>query len=234
MDEILELYATAATADQIDAGIGVIWWARHPEGGYGLTIVDYDIFQVVSINGDWIGALFERSAKLAEQHKPATKGCHLRVEHPGLIHILERADAAFRDTAANRTINRYDFDIRPVKDYEADKWPKSLDERAFSIRPLVDSGKVVKVEKGLKRFSFRSIRTNHLISQIKAHRPGEAASAGELLYAFVLGVLLGTTRRSKSFFDVDFVIGRAQSSAKKPSPSEGPFGSGYIPGRRPW
>lgn len=223
MAEIHELFATAATADQIDAGVGVIWWATHPPGDYALTALDYDIFEMPAINAKWIDAFFERSAKLAAEHKPATPGCLLRIEHPGLKNVLKLADEAYRDTPASRAVDRYAFDIRPIKDSEAAKWPATLDERAFSIRPLVDSGKVVKVATGLRRFSWRAIRTNHLLSQVKQHRPGDAASAGELLHAFVLGTLLGTTPKGTSCF------GRAPP---KGSPSSGPFGA-YLPGRRP-
>lgn len=228
--ETQELFATAATAEKVDAGVGVIWWAKHPAGGYALTALDYDLFDVSAINADWLGAFFERSADLVAKHQPVTRSCHLRVEHGGLNNVLKRAGDAFCDTPAARTVNRSFFDIQSVKNYEAAKWPKTLDERAFEIRPLVDSGKVVKVETGLRRFSFRSIRTNHLISQIKAHRPGDAQSAGELLHAFVLGVLLGTTRRSMSYFEA-FAHRDVQRAESKPS--SGPFGA-YVPGRRPW
>jgi hypothetical protein len=231
MDETRELFATVATADQIEAGVGVIWWATHPAGGYALTVIDYDIFDIPSINAEWLGTLFARCADLVTTHRPATRGCHLRVEHPGLINVLNRADAAYRDTPATNKVNRSIFDIRPVKDhekrYKSVQWPESLDERAFSIRPLVDSGKVVKVEKGLRRFSFRAVRTNHLIAQIKQHRPGDAASAGELLHAFVLGVLLGTTPKPSTFFTAC-----SQPPASESPPSAGPFGT-YIQGRRP-
>lgn len=242
MDETQELYATVATADQVDAGVGVVWWATHPAGGYSLTVVDYDIFDMPSVNAEWLGTLLGRCVDLAEKHKPERRGCHLRVEHPGLINVLKRADAAYRDTPAGRTvptrggIDRSLFDIRPV-DYESEKWPATLDERAFSIRPLVDSGKVVKVEMGLRRFSFRSLRTNHLISQVKAHRPGDAASAGELLCAFVLGVLLGTTPRSMCFFEACAQMKRNDERKRlnipQSGPAAGPFGAGYIRGRRP-
>jgi hypothetical protein len=225
MDETRELFATVATADQVDAGVGVIWWATHPPGDFALTVVDYDIFDVPSVNAEWLGTLFGRCADLVAKHKPERPGCLLRVEHPGLINVMKRADEAYRDTPA-RGVDRSIFDIKPVRDYESKKWPLTLDERAFSIRPLVDSGKVVKVEKGLRRFSFRAIRTNHLISQIKQHRPGDAASAGELLHAFVLGVLLGTTPRSMCCFEAYW------QSASKSKPSAGPFGP-YVQGRRP-
>jgi hypothetical protein len=225
--ETKDMFATAATADQVDAGVGVIWWATHPEGSYAMTAIDYDIFDVAAINSEWLEAFFKRSADLVEKHQPAMRECLLRVEHSGLNNVLKRADDAFRDTPAARTVNRSVFDIRPVKEYETGKWPKSLDERAFEIRPLVDSGKIVKIETGLRRFSFRSIRTNHLIAQVKAHRPGDATTAGELLHAFVLGVLLGTKRRSSSFFDV------AAPRTAKSTASKGPFGA-YVPGKRPW
>ena len=237
--EVKDLFATAATANQVDAGVGVIWWTTHPEGGYALTAIDYDIFDVASINADWLGTFFERSAALVAKHRPSTRGCNLRVEHPGLINILKRADDAYRDTAPK--VDRSQFDIQPVKYYEAKKWPPKLDDRAFSIRPLVDSGKVVKVETGLRRFSFRAIRTNHLIAQIKNHRPGDAESAGELLHAFVLGVLLGTQQRSLSYFEAfeqmkrnDARKAAARTSTPLSGPSDGPFGGAYIPGRRPW
>ena len=243
MDETQELYATVATADQVDAGVGVVWWATHPAGGYSLTVVDYDIFDMPSVNAEWLGNLLGRCVDLAEKHKPERRGCHLRVEHPGLINVLKRADAAYRDTPAGR--NRTDarrhrsiaFRYPHGVTTKSEKWPVTLDERAFSIRPLVDSGKVVKVEMGLRRFSFRSLRTNHLISQVKAHRPGDAASAGELLCAFVLGVLLGTTPRSMCFFEACAQMKRNDERKRlnipQSGPAAGPFGAGYIRGRRP-
>jgi hypothetical protein len=221
------IFATAATADQVDAGVGTVWWATHPPGGYALTVLDYQLDEMSSVNADWIGALFARSTELVTEHEPATRGCFVRVEHPGLADVLRRADAAFRDTAASRAYNRSAFDIQSIKDYEAAKWPLTLDERTDAIRPLVNSGKVVKLETGLRRFGFRAVRTNHLIGQIRRHRPGDAASAGELLNAFVLGVLLGTTPERASYFG-PFPSARAAQSA----PSSGPFGA-YVQGRRP-
>jgi hypothetical protein len=227
--EIQEIFATAATADKPEAGMGVVWWAKHPPGGYALTALDYGLFDMPEINAEWLGTFFERSAELIATHQPATRGCLLRVEHLGLGNVLKRCDDAFRDTPANRTVNRSIFDIRPVKQYESKKWPATLDERAFHIRPLVDSGKVIKVATGLKRFSFRSIKTNHLISQVKSHRPGDAQSAGDVLHAFILGVLLGATQKSMSYFDA-FGQRDAKGDAK---PSSGPFGA-YIPGKPKW
>lgn len=229
--EITELFATAATADQNGAGVGVIWWATHPPGDYALSVLDYDISEVPAVNADWIGAILERSKQIDALHAPAQRGCHIRVEHAGLAEIFKRADAAYRDTPAPSAIDRSIFSILPIKPHEAAKWAPTLDERAFSIRPLVDSGKIVKIEKGLRRLSFRAIKTNHLISQIRRHRPGDAASAGELLHAFVLGVLLGTTPRSMSFFEAH--ARRDQTKDQNNTASKGPFGA-YIPGRRPW
>lgn len=217
------IFATAATADQVDAGVGVIWWATHAPGGYALTVLDYQLDEVSAINADWLGSLFARSAELVAEHRPVTHECFVRVEHPGLLDLIKRADAAFRDTKASEKINRSEFDIRPIRGYESAKWPATLDQRTDSVRPLVNSGKVVKLETGLRRFSWRAIRTNHLIAQIKRHRPGDGASAGELLQAFVLGVLLGATPRSVSSFG---------PFPEKGTPSAGPFGS-YIQGRRP-
>jgi hypothetical protein len=221
------IFATVATADQIDAAIAVIWWATQPPGGFALRVLDYQIAELAAVNSEWIGAVITRSAELEAEHGPAARdGCPIRVEHPGLIDVLRRADAAFRDTPASARY-RSAFDLQPIRDYEAAKWPATLDERADMVRPLVNSGKVVKLETGLARFGFRAIRTNHLVSQIKRHRPGDAASAGELLHAFVLGVLLGTTPERMSWFD------RPDPGAPKSSPGSGPFGGAYLPGRRP-
>jgi hypothetical protein len=227
--ETAELFATAATADKLDAGIGVIWWATHPPGAYALTALDYDLFDVSEINADWLKTFSERSADLVAKHQPTTRGCHLRVEHPGLKSVLKLADSAYRDMPSSG-VNRSNFEILPVRESESKKWPTTLDDRAFAIRPLVDSGKVVKIETGLRRFSFRAVRTNHLIAQVKSHRPGDAQSAGELLHAFVLGVLLGTTPRS---FGVLEALDRLKNSAATNNPSSGPFGP-YVQGRRSW
>jgi hypothetical protein len=221
------IFATAATADQIDAAIAVIWWATQPPGGFALRVLDYRLDEIAAVNAEWIGAVIARSAELEAEHGPAAReGCPIRVEHPGLNDVLLRADAAFRDRAVGAR-NRFAFDLQPIKDYEAAKWPATLDERTDMVRPLVNSGKVVKLETGLRRFGFRAIRTNHLVSQIRRHRPGDAASAGELMHAFVLGVLLGTTPARMSWFD------RPDPSTPKSSPGSGPFGGAYLPGRRP-
>lgn len=225
------IFATAATADQTDAGSGVIWWATHAPGGYALTVLDYQLDEVSAINADWISSLFARSAELVAEHRPVTHECFVRVEHPGLLDLIKRADVAFRDTKGSEKVNRSEFDTRPIRGYESAKWPATLDERTDSVRPLVNSGKVVKLETGLRRFGFRAIRTNHLVAQIRRHRPGDAASAGELLQAFVLGVLLGTTPRRMSYFEA---MGRLldRPETEKSTPSKGPFG-GYISGKRP-
>lgn len=227
MSEILELFATAATADRVDAGVGIIWFAKHPPGDFALTVIDYFIYQTSEIDADWVGTFFKRSAELVTKHQPATRSCMLRVEHLGLVDVLKRANEAFRDTQASKAVDSTAFDIRPIKDYESAKWPATLDERCFAIRPQVDSGKVIRTETGLRRFNFRAMRTNHLKDQIKRHRPGDAASAGELLQAFVLGVLLGTTPKRSSFFDAC-----NQPRGEKSSPANGPFGS-FVRGRRP-
>jgi hypothetical protein len=224
--ETREMFATCGTADQIDAGIGVIWWATHSPGNFALSVVDYDVFEVPTINAAWLADFFARSVELVAKYQPNERGCLLRVEQKGLLNILKLADEAYVDATGSRGVDRSIYDIRKIRDHEAAKWPVTLDERAFLIRPLVNSGKVVKLETGLRRFSFRAIRTNHLVSQIKRHRPGDAASAGELLHAFVLGVLLGTTRRSMSCFE------RFGPAPEKGAPSKGPFG-GYISGKRP-
>lgn len=222
-----QLFATAATADQIDAGVGIIWWAKHAEGGYALTVLDYLIEEMPAVNSGWIGSLFKRSAELDTKHQPATRGCHLRVEHPGLIDVLLRAHSAFRDTRAADAIDRTAFNIGVIRDDETARWPATLDARADAIRPQVNTGKVVKLETGLRRFGFRAIKTNHLISQIKRHRPGDAASAGELLHAFVLGVLLGTAPKRTSWFS------QPMPGAAKSSPPGSPFGP-YFKGSRPF
>lgn len=227
MVEPAKLFATAATADMADAAVGIVWWATDVDG-YALKILDYDFFDVSAINADWIGTYLDRCVDLVAKHKPADRECHLRVEHPGLVNILKRADDAYREIG-RRGIDRAIFDIKPIKTHEAAKWPLSLDERAFSIRPLVDSGKVIKIETGLKRFTFRSIKTNHLLSAIKRHRPGDSTTASELLHAFVLGVLLGTTRQSMTYFEA---IGKLiDQGGAKPAPSANPFFGPYIPGR---
>lgn len=233
MTETHELFATAATADQNDAGIGLIWWATHPPGEYALTVLDYDLTDMAAVDGEWIGKVFKRSGELLENHKPKKRDCRLRVEHPGLVDVLKRADAAYRDTKASEVLDRDAYDIRPIGEHEKAKWPTTFDERMSAIRPLVNSGKVVKLETGLRRFSFRAIRTNHLVSQIKQHRPGDAASAGELLHSFVLGVLLGTKPKGTSWFSREPgpLLGGGGSPPQS-TPSTGPFGI-YVPGRRP-
>ena len=223
---IEKIFATAATCDQPDAGVAVIWWAAHGPGEFALTALDYQLDETPAITADWIGSLFARSADLDAAHKPEMRGCFVRVEHAGLAEVLRRADGAFSDTAASGAIDRSAFDIRRVGEHQIAKWPATLDERAAEIRPLVNSGRTIKLETGLRRFSFRAIRTNHLVAQIKRHRPGDAASAGELLHAFVLGVLLGT-RRLSSWFDQPL-----PSTARRTAP-QNPFAGGYIPGQRP-
>lgn len=228
MSETLRLFATAATADRIDAGCGVIWWATHPPGDYALTVLDYALVDMPAVNAAWLDALYQRSADLIATHKPAMRECPLRVEHPGLLDVLEHAEEARADAPAHARVDRSAVAVQPVSGYETAKWPATLDERAFAIRPSVDSGKIVKLETGLRRFSFRAIRTNHLVSQIKQHRPGNAESAGELLQAFVLGVLLATAPKTPSL--IDYFDDRPDGAL---APSAGPFGAGYIAGNRP-
>ncbi|MGH8328356.1 MAG: hypothetical protein ACRET2_16515 [Steroidobacteraceae bacterium] len=177
--------------------------------------------------GDW------RSIELDNEHKPARTGCLLRVEHFGLRSVLERADEAFRASDDARTVERTAFDLKPVSDTERAKWPATLDERMSSLRPLINSGRVVRYGRGLGRYNWRARRINHLSEQLRQHRPGDATSAGELLQAFVLGVLLGTTR-SSSFFDVMARMEEAdeRKARGEPHPAlSGPFA--YIQGRRP-
>lgn len=38
-----KIFATMATADRIDAGVGVIWWSLTPCGPYLLHALDYDL-----------------------------------------------------------------------------------------------------------------------------------------------------------------------------------------------
>jgi hypothetical protein len=214
------LFATAATADRADADTGVIWWATDVEG-YALAILDYDLFAVRSVNSAWAAAFFKRSAELVAQHTPAVRGCHLRVEHAGLVDLLRRADDAFRDTKPADAIDRSAFDIRPVREHESARWPSTFDERAYAVRPLVGSEKVIKPATGMRIFPWKSINANHLAAQVRRHKPGDPAS--ELVGAFILGVLLGTTKRRMSFFG---------TPPKKPNPETSPFGP-YVRGGRP-
>lgn len=225
-----DIFATAGTAAALDAGIGVVWWAMHPPGDYVLTVLDYRISEIPGISSDWIGDFFKRSAELVATHKPIHPGCHLRVEHPGLINVLKRADEAFCDTQAAGAINRDAFDIKPITSYESAKWKPTLDERMAELSPLVKSGRVIRPAAGLPWFNWRARKLNHLKDQVERHRPGDAASAGELLQAFVLGVLLATTPKSKSFLEL---VGSWSDGGGATPPSEGPFGLGYISGRRP-
>lgn len=219
------VFATAATADRANAEIGIIWWLTSVEG-YALAVADYDLFDVASVNADWVETFFRRSAELVAEHDPATRGCFLRVEHHGLIDLFTRADGAYRETRSGERLDRSAFDIREVEEYEAKKWPATFDERAYAVRPLVDSKKVIRPATGLRRFAWNSIYSNHLAAQVRGHRPGDAPC--ELVGAFVLGVLLGTTPRSMSFFAA---MNRRDAPEAKSAPSQ--FAGAYLPGRRP-
>lgn len=216
------VFCTAATADRTDADIGLIWWATGVEG-YALEILDYELHETEAINAAWIGEVLARCAELASSRKPAQRGCFVRVEHPGLTELLRRAEEAFSHTNAADRVDSAQYAIRPVKEYEAAKWPTTFDERAYAIRPLVESNKVIRPATRLRRFSWNAIYTNHLAAQVARHKPG--APASELVVAFTLGVLLGTTPQRKSFFDF---MDRGDSE----DPSSDRFGP-YVPGPRP-
>jgi hypothetical protein len=216
------LFATAATGDADDSGVAVIWFTTHPADDFALKAVSYEQHPMSAVDAEWVEQFFKRSADLVTAHEPQTKGCLLRVEHPGLLDVLKRADAAFRDTESE-PVDRSIYDIRPVKEWESSRWPATFDERASSIRPLVNSGRAIKFDTRLRKFAAAG--KNALLSKLRQHRPGDSA-VGALLHAFVLGVLLGTTRRPACFFT-------AAKDDPEGSPSSGPFGS-YIPGRRPW
>lgn len=232
MGEIKRLFATAATADREGAGVGVIWWAVGPPDGYALSLLDYRICEMADVNAQWIRDFFWRSIELDNESHAEEIGCHLRVEHSGLLSILERADEAFRDTKDAGTVNRSAFAIDPIRQFESAKWPATLDDRVSQIRPLVNSKRVVRGP-GLPWFSFRGLRVNHLREQVGAHRTGDAASAGELLQAFILGVLIGTTPEPIGWFDKRNPFCSGSNTPPKSNPASGPFGGGYVKGQRP-
>jgi hypothetical protein len=213
------LFASVATSDAGDPDVGVVYWLRHPGGSFAATILDYSITEIADIDANWIAAALNRGAELAALHNPAQPGCALRVEQPGLRQILEGANAAYRDSPEQR-LHQWHYRVDPIKDYEAEKWPATFIERAAMIRQLVNSGRVIRAETGLRRFTFRAIKSNHLISELQRFRPGEAGSG--LLTAFVLGALIATTKRSASVFD--------RFSAPTPA-AGGSFGA-YIRGGR--
>lgn len=190
MDERPEkLFATIATCDRPDAGVGVVWFAFSPRGTYLLRVVDYSLESMSAINGEWLEAFFAQSAELVRLHRPVFSGCVGWVEDAGLVSVLEAAGRAREGAGVPDG-----YDIERVRDSAAAAWPATIDERVAQTRALVNSGTVVRIESGLRRFAFRGTKTDHLVAQLRRHRRGDAASAGELLHVFVLALLL--TRES--------------------------------------
>jgi hypothetical protein len=178
------LFATIATCERIDAGVGVIWWSYSPRGRFLVHVLDYDLASMPSINGAWIAALLAHSDELIAKHRPVTPLCKAYVEPGGLVTVLELAMRAYKASADEQ---REPYTV--VSPHDVERWPRSFDERARLVQPLVNSRKVVTIDSN-RSFSFRAVRTNHLAAAIRDHRPGDPSSASELLHAFVLGMLL--------------------------------------------
>jgi hypothetical protein len=216
------LFASVATSDAGDPAVGVVWWARHPSGSFEATILDYAIAETAEIDANWMHDTLDRGAELALQYRPAAPGCNLRVEQPGLRQVLEGANAAYHDSAED-PLDQWKYRIEPIKDYESAKWPATFVERAVLIRQLVNSGRIIRSEKHLRKFNFRAVKGNHLIAELKRFRPGEPATGSGLLTAFVLGALIAKAKRSASSF----------SRFAEPTPAAGGSFGAYIPGSRP-
>jgi hypothetical protein len=181
------VFATIATADRADAGIGVVWFAHTPRGRYLLHVLDYDLSGMNQVGGPWIRALFERGAELAKRWRAMDTGCIAWAEPGALLDLLAAACRTWTATAPS--LSRDEYDLCEIPQTTSAAWPASIDDRAAIIRPLVNSGTCVKFEP-LRKFGFRALRLNHLASQLRAHQPGAPGTAGELVHAFTLGVLL--------------------------------------------
>jgi hypothetical protein len=182
------IFATIATCDWVDAGVGIVWWAFAPRGRYLVRVLDYDLNAMSGVNAAWIGALIKHGEDLVARFRPSSSSsCVNYVEPSGLVTLIELAVRAWRATVPADVAS--EPPIRVLSSYEVERWPKTLDERAAQVRPLVNSGTTVRVESG-RSFVFRQVRTNHLAAALRNHRPGNAATASELLHAFVLGLLI--------------------------------------------
>ncbi len=190
------LFATIATCDRPDAGVGVIWFAFNSRGRYLLHVLDRSLEDMSAVRGEWLAALFAQGAELARKYRPIEPGCIAWVERGGgLLELLEAAGRAWEASGGSAEDG---IDLQPVRDSDSASWPATIDERVAAMRPLVNSGTVVRIESGLRRFAFRGTTTEHLVAQLRRHRPGDPSSAGELLHAFVLGLFLtrGGDRRT--------------------------------------
>lgn len=195
----VRIFASAASCERVDAGVGVIWWAYTPRGQYLLRVLDYDLAEPRQVNAAWIDALFRHGIELVREHRPLDKKCAVWVEQGGLLNALTIAMRAWHSSEAAALIAPVAYDLIALHDWQTAAWPATLDARAAELRPLINSGTTIKIERGLRQFSFRALRTNHLVRQLRDHRPGVPESAGELLNAFMLGLLLtrdGDLRRS--------------------------------------
>ena len=191
------VFATAATCERVDGGVGTIWWAHTPRGEFLLRVLDYDLAPMQAVNDKFVEALFQRSAELVGRNDPLETRCITYCEAGGLLDQFRLAVRA--SFSAGVALDRNVADIALAPAQELAKWPPTLDGRAAMVRPLVNSGTTIRLETGLRQFSFRAIRTNHLIAAIKNHRPGAPETATELMNAFVLGIMLAraSDRRSQ-------------------------------------
>lgn len=188
----LQLFATIGACERPGTAVALIWWAFYPyQEHQRLRLLDYDLVEMdeaVSVN--WFTKAFVRGRQLREEWNIPGELMNIHCEEGPLFDALTGPVYEYLERWLPKAP---DFDLISV---ESDRFEcgTKLDERADAMRPLINSGELVKLARSAytREIQHRGIKANALISQVLGFRTPSRDLAAELVAAFVLGCLLGS------------------------------------------
>jgi phage terminase large subunit len=183
----LGVFATMGISTRVGSGVGVVYWAHWIQGIRPPCVLGYDIAEMDdALSAEWLRTMFERLLSYRIEWRALHPQVFLHVEEGEFLDAL--ADVFVTDIL-DRSRPQPVFDIYTQR---ADRLPPTLDERANKLRAWVNGGKCVKLARSAygQQATFRSITSNHLLSQVFGYRPEANEAPNELMSAFALGCLM--------------------------------------------
>lgn len=191
-DRPRRVFATLAVCDRPGTAVAVVYFASAHLTGPPLRVLGYELAEVSEVQVvDWLRAVFERAHTFRREWGALESSTRLWVEDPQLLEALTQPLMAYVQSLPGLgTGGRPPVDIIRVP---TERLPVGLDERAASLRSMMNAGGLLKVGRGAysQQSTHRSVRANHLLAQVLGYRPAALDSAQELVAALLLGCLIG-------------------------------------------